>query len=68
MPQRKTVAIYARVSTDKQKVEMQIRELRDFVNRSGWKIFNEYIDQGYTGANTKKPAFDKMICEAKKKI
>ena len=51
---QKTVAIYARVSTDKQKVDMQIRELREFVKRSGWKIFNEYTDQGYTGANTKK--------------
>jgi DNA invertase Pin-like site-specific DNA recombinase len=64
---QKTVAIYARVSTDKQKVDMQIRELRDFVKRSGWKIFNEYTDQGYTGANTKRPAFAEMMYEARKR-
>jgi DNA invertase Pin-like site-specific DNA recombinase len=46
---------------------MQIRELRDFVNRSGWKIFNEYTDQGYTGANTKRPAFAEMMYEARKR-
>jgi site-specific DNA recombinase len=65
--QQKTVAIYARVSTDRQKVDMQIRELRDFVKRFGWKIFNEYTDQGYTGANTKRPAFAKMMFEARKR-
>jgi len=64
---QKSVAIYARVSTDSQKVDMQIRELRDFVNRSGWKIFNEYTDQGYTGANTKRPAFAEMMFEARKR-
>ena len=34
-------------------VNMQLSELRDFVQRSGWIIYKEYIDQGYTGANTK---------------
>jgi predicted site-specific integrase-resolvase len=32
---KKAVAIYARVSTDKQKVDMQLREPGDFVKRSG---------------------------------
>jgi DNA invertase Pin-like site-specific DNA recombinase len=68
MPQKQeSVAIYARVSTDRQKVDMQIMELRDFVKRSGWKIFNEYTDQGYTGANTKRPAFAEMMYEARKR-
>jgi DNA invertase Pin-like site-specific DNA recombinase len=45
----KTAVIYARVSTDKQKVDMQLNELRQFATRSGWKIYEEYIDQNYTG-------------------
>jgi len=65
--QQKAVAIYARVSTDKQKVDMQIRELRDFVKRSGWRVFSEYTDQGYTGANTKRPAFAAMMYEGRKR-
>jgi len=63
----KTVAIYARVSTDKQKVDIQIRELEAFVKRSGLKIYKKFVDQGYTGANTKRPAFIEMMIEAKKR-
>lgn len=63
----KTVSIYTRVSTDKQKVDMQLRELGDFVKRSGWKIYKKFIDQGYTGANTKRSAFIEMMNEAKKR-
>lgn len=63
----KTVAIYARVSTDKQKVDMQLLELRDFVKRSHWRVFREFIDQGYTGADTKRPAFLEMMDAAHKR-
>ena len=65
--QFKTVVIYARVATDKQKVDMQLNELKDFIKRSGWKIYKEFIDEGYTGSNTKRPAFTEMMNEAKKK-
>lgn len=62
-----TVAIYARVSTDKQKVDMQLNQLREFVERSGWIIYQEYIDQSYTGANTSRPAFLEMTIAARKR-
>ena len=61
------VAIYARVSTDKQTTDLQLAELREFAKRSGWNIHHEYIDHGYTGANTKRPAFNEMLAEARKK-
>ena len=64
---QKTVAIYARVSTDKQKVDMQLRELRQFAARSGWRIHHEYIDQNFTGVNTRQPAYLKMMEEARKR-
>lgn len=63
----KTVAIYARVSTDRQSADMQLAELRDFVKRSGWRVFREYVDEGYTGANTKRPAFVEMMIDAKRR-
>jgi DNA invertase Pin-like site-specific DNA recombinase len=63
----KIVAIYARVSTDKQKVDMQLRELRDYVARSDWTIFEEFIDKNATGGNTKRPAFQAMLDAARKK-
>ena len=63
----KLVAIYARVSTDRQTADIQINELRDFIKRSKWQIYQEYIDQGYTGANTKRPAFAEMMQTSKPK-
>ena len=63
----KSVAIYARVSTDKQKVDMQLNELRQFAARSGWTIYEEYIDQNFTGTNTNRPAFQEMMDAARKR-
>ena len=63
----KTVAIYARVSTDRQKVDMQLHELRQFAARSGWNIYKEYIDQNYSGGNPKRPAFTAMMDAARKR-
>jgi DNA invertase Pin-like site-specific DNA recombinase len=67
MNQTKSVAIYARVSTDKQKVEMQLAELREYVQRAGWKVFQEFVDEGYTGKNTDRPAFKEMMDEARQR-
>ena len=63
----KAVAIYARVSTDKQNVDMQLSQLRDFVKRSGWKLYKEFIDEGFTGKHTARPAFAAMMKEAGQK-
>ena len=68
MTKIKTTAIYARVSTDKQKVEMQLAELRQYVERRGWKLNQEYIDQGYSGSNTRRPAFSQMLEDAHKRL
>jgi len=40
----KRAAIYVRVSTDKQTVENQIRELRQIAARRGWEVVHEYRD------------------------
>jgi DNA invertase Pin-like site-specific DNA recombinase len=64
---KKTVGIYARVSTDRQTVDMQIHELKEYVKRRGWDFHREFIDQGYSGSDTKRPAFQEMMNEAKKR-
>lgn len=61
------IAIYARVSTDHQDTENQLSELREFTDRSGWQVFKEYVDTGYSGKDTKRPAFSKMMEHAKEK-
>jgi DNA invertase Pin-like site-specific DNA recombinase len=64
---KKTVGIYARVSTDRQTVDMQIHELKQYIKRRGWNLHREFIDQGYSGSDTKRPAFQEMMNEAKKR-
>jgi DNA invertase Pin-like site-specific DNA recombinase len=64
---KKAVAIYARVSTDRQTVDMQIHELKEYIKRRGWNLYREFIDLGYSGSDTKRPAFQEMMQEAKKR-
>lgn len=60
-PQR--VALYARVSTDKQSTENQLTELRDAAKRMGWEVVEEYVDHGISGAKSRKdrPKLDAML-------
>lgn len=62
----KTVAIYSRVSTDRQTTENQERELRAVAERMGWRIVQVYRDEGISGAKgrDKRPAFDALCKDA----
>ncbi len=46
--------IYVRVSTDKQTVENQARELRQIAQRRGWQVVEEYRDAGLSGSKGRK--------------
>ena len=63
---QKRAAIYVRVSTDKQTVENQIRELRQIAARRGWQIVEEYHDAGISGAKGRdqRPGLDRMLKDA----
>src|ERR1035438_1126967 len=50
--QVRIVAIYARVSTSDQSCEMQLHELRQYVAKRGWEVFQEYVDTGFSGASS----------------
>ncbi len=58
----KRVAIYARVSTDGQTTDNQVRELEAVAERMGWEIVQRFIDAGVSGAKRRedRPAFDAM--------
>ena len=57
----KRVAIYARVSTDKQTTENQLTELRAAAERMGYTIVQEFIDEGISGIKASRPALDAMM-------
>jgi DNA invertase Pin-like site-specific DNA recombinase len=65
----KTAAIYARVSTNGQTTDNQIRELRKVAKRHGWKVAAEYIDHGVSGAKGRdqRPALDKLLKAANRR-
>ena len=59
----KRIALYARVSTDKQTVDNQLIELRSLCERLGYTIVQEYTDNGISGAKGRndRPALDAML-------
>lgn len=63
MLKTKRVAIYARVSTDKQTTAQQLAELRAAAERHNWQIIEEFIDQGFSGAKGRdqRPRLDAML-------
>jgi len=59
------VALYARVSTANghQDPQMQLRELREYAERRGWTIVEEYID-AVSGAKDSRPALNRLMADA----
>ena len=57
------VALYARVSTDKQSTANQLLELRQAAERLGWEVVGEFIDHGISGAKGRKdrPKLDALL-------
>lgn len=57
------VALYARVSTDKQSTENQLIELRGAAARMGWEVVGEFVDRGISGAKGRadRPRLDALL-------
>jgi DNA invertase Pin-like site-specific DNA recombinase len=58
------IAIYARVSTEKQETENQLAQLREFAAREGWQVVREYVDTE-SGSKANRPEFLQMFTDAK---
>jgi DNA invertase Pin-like site-specific DNA recombinase len=60
-------AIYGRVSTlTNQSTEMQVRDLRQLAERRSFEVVREYLDEGFSGAKSSRPALDEMLADAKR--
>lgn len=60
------VALYLRVSTDKQTTANQEAALREVAAKAGWDVVEVYVDQGISGAKGRegRPAFDRLSKDA----
>ena len=63
------VAIYARVSTDEQNPELQLRELSDYAERRGFAIHREYIERasGDRRRRRRAPEFEALMADARRR-
>ena len=59
-------AVYVRVSTEEQaaegySIDAQKMILEDYCVAEGWDVVAVYEDDGYSGRNTKRPAYRRMM-------
>jgi putative DNA-invertase from lambdoid prophage Rac len=59
------IAIYCRVSTDRQSHELQLAELREYCARRGWRDVIEYIDT-ISGAKFSRTGLDALMARVRK--
>jgi len=62
----KTIAIYARVSTERQDTENQLAQLREFATKQGWQVFREYVDYE-SGSKGDRTEFQAMLADASRR-
>jgi len=60
------LALYTRVSTEDQakegfSLEAQLKRIRAYCEAQQYEIISEYIDDGYSGRNTRRPKYQEMI-------
>ncbi|MCL2608177.1 MAG: recombinase family protein [Methanomassiliicoccaceae archaeon] len=65
------IAAYARVSTEDQAADgfslgAQLDMLKAYAESQDWIIHDEYVDDGYTGRNDKRPEYSRMMSETEK--
>jgi site-specific DNA recombinase len=67
----KKVAIYARVSSEKQDIDLsisaQLKALREYSSRNNHIVTKEYIDEAESGRSIDRPGFKEMISAARQK-
>lgn len=66
------VALYARVSTEKQadndlSISAQLNALRKFAEQKQWIIYKEFVDEAESARTANRPAFQEMIALSKSK-
>ncbi len=66
MKNKTRVALYLRVSTQDQNLDLQSRELLQFVEARGWQLIDIYEDKA-TGTNDKRPGLQQLLSDARRR-
>ena len=70
LPNPTPAALYARVSSERQDVDLsiaaQLRALRDYAEKNGYVVAREYVDEAESGRVADRPQFRRMLEEATK--
>jgi DNA invertase Pin-like site-specific DNA recombinase len=66
------VALYARVSSEKQDTDLsiaaQLKSLREYSARNGYEVVREFVDEAESGRTAARPAFKEMISMARRSL
>ena len=60
-------AIYARVSTADQHAEAQVDQILDYIEARDLELVSEHIDNGISGSQSRRPALDALMAEARRR-
>ena len=65
------VALYARVSSERQDVDLsisaQLKALRGYALKEGYQVVREYVDEAESGRSRERPVFQEMVRAARVK-
>jgi DNA invertase Pin-like site-specific DNA recombinase len=60
----KQAALYTRVSTEEQKTDLQLMDLKEYIHKRGYTIYNMYEDI-VSGATKERKALDQLFADAR---
>jgi site-specific DNA recombinase len=65
------VALYARVSSERQDVDLsisaQLKALKKYALERGWEVMAEYVDEAESARTANRPKFKEMVAAARRK-
>ncbi len=63
----KNIGIYARVSTEDQTSTQQLVVLREYCSKAGYKIIDEYVDDGESAMKQNRPEYMRLLEDARRR-
>ena len=62
------VSLYARVSTEEQRPQIQVDALQTYARARGCEVVSTYVDHGVSGSKDRRPALDRLMFDARRRM